>query len=105
MRLGKLADFAPGQLPRPPTKLGAATAKESASGADSELVKDVDMVISPEPNISDFDDATAARWLRLTLEPTRRNGPKAPTAEAVDRIRARVFGDAAPRRRHRSIAA
>lgn len=63
------------------------------------------MVTSPEPNISDFDDATAARWLRLKLEPARRDVAKAPTAEAVDRIRARVFGETAPRRRHRSIAA
>lgn len=63
------------------------------------------MVTSPEPNISDFDDAAASRWLRLKLESARRTVAKAPTAEAVDRIRARVFGDAVPRRRHRSIAA
>ena len=63
------------------------------------------MVTSPEPNISDFDDAASARWLRLKLEPARRAVASAPTAEAVDRIRARVFGEAAPRRRHRSIAA
>ena len=87
------------------TKLGAATAKESTSGADSEIVKDIDMVTSPEPNISDYDDAAAARWLRLKLAPARQSVAKSPTAEAIDRIRARVFGDAVPRRRHRSIAA
>ncbi len=87
------------------SKLGAATAKESGPEADSEIVKDVDMVTSPEPNISEIDDAAAARWLRLKLEPARRTVAKAPTAEAIDRIRARVFGEAAPRRRHRSIAA
>ena len=86
-------------------KLGADTAKEFGSRADSEIVKDDDMVTSPEPNISDFDDAAATRWLRLKLEPARRAVASAPTAEAVDRIRARVFGEAAPRRRHRSIAA
>ena len=63
------------------------------------------MVTSPEPNISAFDDASAARWLRMKLEPARRKVAGAPTAEAVDRIRARVFGEAVPRRRHRSIAA
>jgi len=89
--------------PGPSAKLGAATAKESAAEADSEFVKDVDMVTSPEPNISDFDDAAAARWLRLKLEPARRTVRKTPTAEAVDRIRARVFGVAV--RRRRSIAA
>jgi len=44
------------------------------------------MVTSPEPNISEIDDATAARWLRLKLESARRTVANAPTAEAVDRI-------------------
>ena len=65
----------------------------------------MEMVTSPEPNISEIDDATAARWLRLKLESARRTVANAPTAEAVDRIRSQVFGEAAPRRGHRSIAA
>ena len=89
----------------PGVKLGAATAKDPGIRTDSEIVKDANMVTSREPNISDFDDAATTRWLRLKLEPARRNVAAGPTAEAVDRIRARVFGDATPRRGHRPIAA
>jgi len=68
-------------------------------------VKDIDMAASPELKIRHFDDAAAARLLRLTLEPVRRDLAGVPSADAIDRIRARVFGDAAHRRRHPSIAA
>jgi hypothetical protein len=68
-------------------------------------VKDVDMATSPELKIRHFDDAATARLLRLKLEPARRDLANAPSADAVDRIRARVFGTPALSRRHRSIAA
>jgi hypothetical protein len=63
------------------------------------------MLTRPEGNISDIDDAATVRWLRAKLEPARNHVGAAPTTEAVDRIRARIFGEAAPRRHHRSIAA
>lgn len=55
--------------------------------------------------LSDFEDATTARWLTATLAPAKRRTKEGPTTEAVDRIRARVFGDAAETRTRRSIAA
>ena len=56
-------------------------------------------------NISEFEDATTARWLKDTLEPARRQVQAVPTAEAVDRMRERVFGEGAPRRKQGKIAA
>lgn len=56
-------------------------------------------------NISEFEDATTARWLKDTLEPARRQVQAVPTAEAVDRMRERVFGEGAARRKQGKIAA
>jgi hypothetical protein len=56
-------------------------------------------------NVTTIEDATAARWLAKTLAPARADVAAGPSAEAVDRIRARVFGEAAPRRAARKIAA
>lgn len=85
--------------------LGAGTAKDPGIRADSEVVKDKNMLIRPAANISDFDDAATARWLREKLEPARLHVGTAPTADAIDRIRARVFGEPGFRRSRRSIAA
>ena len=95
----------PGARARPTPNLGADTAKDHGIRADSETVKDTNMLTRPAGNISDIDDAAAVRWLKATLEPARLHVGAAPTAEAVDRIRARIFGESAPRRHHRSIAA
>ncbi len=59
---------------------------------------------TPAP-ISTIEDAQTSRWLNETLEPARARLRETPTAAAVDRIRDRVFGDAAPVRKDRSIAA
>lgn len=53
----------------------------------------------------DIQDAATARWLTLTLAPARAAVRQAPSAEAVDRIRLRVFGDAAPKKQTRTLAA
>jgi hypothetical protein len=56
-------------------------------------------------NVTNIDDATAARWLTETLEPARARAKEGPTASAIERIRARIFGDAAAAKKDRSIAA
>ena len=95
----------PGATAHPAPNLGADTAKDPGIGADSEVVKDTNMLTRAPGNISDIDDAATVRWLRAKLEPARIHVGSAPTTEAVDRIWARIFGEAAPRRNHRSIAA
>jgi hypothetical protein len=55
--------------------------------------------------ITDIEDAANVRWLAKKLEPARAQVQATPTDEAVDRIRARVFGDSAARKVSRSIAA
>ncbi len=55
--------------------------------------------------VTDIQDAATARWLSKQLEPARADVQALPSGEAVDRIRARVFGDAATRKTSRSIAA
>ncbi len=47
--------------------------------------------------ITSIEDASAARWLASALEPARARGATEPTDEAIERIRARVFGER-PRR-------
>ena len=55
--------------------------------------------------ISDIEDGANARWLAAKLTPARVRSQDVPTLEAVDRMRTAIFGDAAPRRKERSIAA
>ena len=55
--------------------------------------------------VSDIEDGATVRWLAKTLEPARTRASEAPSAEAVDRISARVFGETAARRTRRDIAA
>jgi hypothetical protein len=52
-----------------------------------------------------LEAATTARWLTRALAPARARSRECPSAEAVDRIRERVFGEPAIRKTHRSIAA
>ncbi len=56
-------------------------------------------------NVSAIEDGSNSRWLAATLLPARARVHAVPTEEAVERIRARVFGEAATRKKHRKIAA
>lgn len=73
--------------------------------ADAETVKATNMPDESASNVTTIEDATTARWLSKALAPARAEAASGPSAEAVDRIRARVFGEAAPRRAARKIAA
>ncbi|MEX0611204.1 MAG: hypothetical protein WD229_03715 [Pirellulales bacterium] len=55
--------------------------------------------------VHSIEAASTARWLSRTLAPARARSKEAPTAEAVSRIRARVFGEPAQKKAERSIAA
>lgn len=46
-------------------------------------------------NISDFEDAANARWLAEKLEPAREASRDVPSAAAIARMRARIFGEQA----------
>jgi hypothetical protein len=56
-------------------------------------------------DIAAIDDSATARRLAEKLAPARARVREVPTAEAVDRIRDRVFGEIAPRKKVGSIAA
>jgi hypothetical protein len=56
-------------------------------------------------NITDIEDAANARWLVGKLTPARVRCQDVPTLEAVDRMRATIFGEEAARRKEHSIAA
>jgi len=55
--------------------------------------------------VHSIEAASNARWLSAALARARARSKDAPTADAVDRIRARVFGEAVEKKAHRSIAA
>jgi hypothetical protein len=59
---------------------------------------------TPE-NLTNIEEATTARWLTKTLAHARIEVQDVPTAEAVDRIRARILGTVPARKAERSIAA
>jgi hypothetical protein len=44
--------------------------------------------------ITSIEDASTARWLTQTLAPARDRVQAEPSDEALERIRARVFGEA-----------
>ncbi len=56
-------------------------------------------------NVSDFEDAATARWLAARLEPARMAAREVPSVEAIARMRARIFGEAAPVKKDTRIAA
>ena len=56
-------------------------------------------------NISDFEDAATARLLTAYLEPARKAAREVPTAEAVARMRARIFGESVAEKKDIRIAA
>ncbi len=53
--------------------------------------------------VTSIEDAAIARWLARTLAPARARVQAEPSDEALDRIRARVFGQAP--RKVRTLAA
>ncbi len=59
---------------------------------------------TPE-NLTNIEEATTARWLAKMLAQARIDVEDVPTAEAVDRIRARVLGAGTEQKAERSIAA
>ena len=75
--------------------MGAGTAKDLRIPADSEHVKATKM--STDSKITDIEDAATARWLSGALAPAQRQLQTGPSDEAIERIWARVFEDAAPR--------
>ncbi len=62
------------------------------------------MTTKTAENPTSFEEAAAARWLATTLAQARIDTKNVPSADAVDRIRARVFGPE-PAQKARSIAA
>ncbi|HXK32642.1 MAG TPA: hypothetical protein VNM91_01340 [Dehalococcoidia bacterium] len=60
---------------------------------------------NPAKNVTPLEDLRAVRWLQDALAPARARLREAPTPEALARIRERVLGDTATRKRERSIAA
>ena len=77
--------------------------KDLGAAADSESMKAMNM---SNPNrMNEVEDAATARWLAAALAPEKRRIRQRPADEVIERIRARVFSDAAPRKVTRSIAA
>jgi hypothetical protein len=56
-------------------------------------------------NVTDFEDAATAKWLTEKLEPARTLARGVPSAEAIARMRTRVFGEQAETKRQTRIAA
>ena len=55
--------------------------------------------------ISSIHTASTARWLATVLATARAEAKAAPPPGAVERIRARVFGEASGRKHTRTLAA
>jgi hypothetical protein len=56
-------------------------------------------------NVTEFEDAQTARWLEDKLRPARARIKDGPSVDAVARMRARIFGEEAPQKKDRRIAA
>ena len=56
-------------------------------------------------NVTAFEDASNSRWLAARLAPARARVQSAPAEDAVERIRVRIFGEGAARKKQRKIAA
>ena len=63
------------------------------------------MTTKTPANVSTMEEAASARWLTATLERARIEVQSTPSLEALDRMRARVLGETAPRKLRQSIAA
>jgi hypothetical protein len=84
--------------------------KDLGVPADSEIVKveamtDATKTADTTATVHSIEAASTARWLASALAPARARAKQAPAADAIDRIRARVFGEPAAKKRERSIAA
>jgi hypothetical protein len=84
--------------------------KDLGIPADSETVKaeamtDTTKTATTTATVHSIEAATTARWLASALAPARARAKQAPSEDAVDRIRMRVFGEPAAKKRERSIAA
>ena len=83
--------------------------KDLGVPADSEIVKAEAMTDTTKTattaTVHSIEAASTARWLANALAPARARAKQAPTENAIDRIRARVFGETGAKKRERSIAA
>jgi hypothetical protein len=71
--------------------LGASTTTDSRQAADSEG-EGKNMTTDTLPtNITELEDTATTVWLSDALAAARQRAKQGPTAEAVDRIRARIF--------------
>jgi hypothetical protein len=61
------------------------------------------MTTEAPATITNFEDAATVRWLVRVLAPARNRVASGPTDEALERIRARIFGEAP--RKARTLAA
>jgi len=55
--------------------------------------------------ITDIEDAATVRWLARTLAQARAQARRHPSADAIGRMRTRVFGEHAMRKTRERIAA
>ncbi|MBF6599616.1 MAG: hypothetical protein IVW36_03790 [Dehalococcoidia bacterium] len=62
------------------------------------------MKIKHPAAITDIEDAAAVRWLALALARARAEARRTPDDDAIDRIRAAVFGVERPKQRERIAA-
>jgi hypothetical protein len=65
----------------------------------------MNMTTTTSPKVTHIEQATTARWLAAALEHARADVTEVPTAEAVDRMRARVLGEQPARKLPHPIAA
>ncbi len=54
--------------------------------------------------VTDIEDVSTVKWLARALEPARARVKAGPMAEAVERMRARVFGEAGAKKRQELAA-
>jgi hypothetical protein len=63
------------------------------------------MTTTTSPKVTNIEQAATERWLAAALEHARAGLTDVPTADAVDRIRARVLGEQPARKLPHPIAA
>jgi hypothetical protein len=83
--------LAPEQIPAPPPML--------------KLMKAATMTEKTPATVTDIESASTARWLRRALAPARARVAAGPTEDAVERMRAQIFGEDTPKKRARTLAA
>ncbi|HZP57095.1 MAG TPA: hypothetical protein VFC53_06020 [Dehalococcoidia bacterium] len=58
-----------------------------------------------DAEIPTIEDAATTRWLAQTLQGARERSREAPSLEAIDRMRARIFGEGARKKERQILAA